>query len=391
MPNPLPPPSRLVYLDSLRGVLLVMMAVNHIPSELRVVTDHPFGYVSSAEAFVFLAGVVAGLVYARKQVQGGRRAMERACARRSGEIFLHHGLALLGLFVWVVVFTLARDGELPGNAPTLLDQRPWAALALGAVLLYQPPLFDVLPMYCLFLSLLPGVLTALDHGGRRWVWGASLLLWAFTNVLTPQEPLRAGLVELGAFNLSAWQLVFVTGVICGHAWSRGERLVPRLHPGLLAAALAVALVGYLYRHGFVRPGGFRDSLIWLTNKNNVAPGRLLNVAALLYLVQAVAARYPHLLSWRGPALLGRHGLAVYTVHLGVAYAIYAFPQVFAVSSSGRWLGTGLMVAVMTLVAWQQERLARRRLAADTGSRRVGTGGKEPPTPPAVPPLVAPAG
>ena len=41
-------------LDSLRGLMLVGMAVNHIASPLQVLTDHPFGYTTSAEGLVFL-------------------------------------------------------------------------------------------------------------------------------------------------------------------------------------------------------------------------------------------------------------------------------------------------------------------------------------------------
>jgi hypothetical protein len=34
---------RLPALDSLRGGLLVMMAINHVPSDLHVLTDQPLG------------------------------------------------------------------------------------------------------------------------------------------------------------------------------------------------------------------------------------------------------------------------------------------------------------------------------------------------------------
>ena len=45
---------RFAYLDVLRGALLVVMAINHVPSDLHAITDHFFGYVSAAEGFVFL-------------------------------------------------------------------------------------------------------------------------------------------------------------------------------------------------------------------------------------------------------------------------------------------------------------------------------------------------
>ena len=52
------PSRRDTLFDSLRGLLLVTMAINHIPSDLHPLTDGALGFVSSAEGFVFLSGLV---------------------------------------------------------------------------------------------------------------------------------------------------------------------------------------------------------------------------------------------------------------------------------------------------------------------------------------------
>ena len=72
---------RFAYLDVLRGALLVVMAINHVPSDLHVLTDHFFGYMSAAEGFVFLAGLMAGLVYTRMLLRSGREEVRRASFR----------------------------------------------------------------------------------------------------------------------------------------------------------------------------------------------------------------------------------------------------------------------------------------------------------------------
>jgi hypothetical protein len=45
----------------LRGVLLLMMSVDHSPSSLRRFTDQPLGFFSTAECFVFVSAFLADL------------------------------------------------------------------------------------------------------------------------------------------------------------------------------------------------------------------------------------------------------------------------------------------------------------------------------------------
>jgi hypothetical protein len=51
---------RLIEFDVLRGVLLLMMIVDHSPSSLRRFTDQPLGFFTTAECFVFISAFLAG-------------------------------------------------------------------------------------------------------------------------------------------------------------------------------------------------------------------------------------------------------------------------------------------------------------------------------------------
>jgi hypothetical protein len=66
---------RFIEFDVLRGVLLLMMSVDHSPSSLRRFTDQPLGFFSTAECFVFVSAFLAGMLLA---VSLGRRAVYRA-------------------------------------------------------------------------------------------------------------------------------------------------------------------------------------------------------------------------------------------------------------------------------------------------------------------------
>ena len=53
-------------IDTLRGLMLVIMMVTHIrwfAIPTAWTTYQPIGFVTAAEGFVFLSGLVAGIVY----------------------------------------------------------------------------------------------------------------------------------------------------------------------------------------------------------------------------------------------------------------------------------------------------------------------------------------
>lgn len=86
-------------LDLLCGLMPGAMAINHITSHLQVLTDHPLGYTSSAEGFVFLSGLVAGLVYARRFRRQGPVAVVQAARARPAMLYLGR-LALFAVARW---------------------------------------------------------------------------------------------------------------------------------------------------------------------------------------------------------------------------------------------------------------------------------------------------
>jgi hypothetical protein len=66
--------------DALRGLMLVLMTVTHLPSRLTDPLGQPFGFVSAAEGFVLLSAFMAGLSTAAR----GTAAAWTPCGARSG-------------------------------------------------------------------------------------------------------------------------------------------------------------------------------------------------------------------------------------------------------------------------------------------------------------------
>jgi hypothetical protein len=343
--------TRLMHLDALRGLFLFMMAVDHIPSDLQIVTNHPWGFMSAAEGFVFLAGLMGGMIYTRKLALIPGPSAAAGIRRRALTIYLwHFGTFMVMLLgVWL---TLRLTGSAPGGAPPVMAQRPALAFLAGGTLLYQPGLLDVLPLYCVLILCLPWLLQLLEGGHRRALVLGSFAVWAATNAFWPQQPIVAagGLLNTGAFNLGAWQLLYILGVVFGHASARGESLLPAPRPGLIALILLTAALLWANRRGYFLTGWPPELHHWLTNKNNLAPLRLLNVFLLFYLGYLVLWRFPRILHIRPLAFLGQHSIAVFCFHVLIAYKINALPHIFAATETGRFWATMLMLSALFLAA-----------------------------------------
>jgi hypothetical protein len=355
-------PSRLAHLDALRGLMLVFMAVNHIPSELQVATNHVFGFVSAAEGFVFLAGLLAGLVYTRKLDRSSFLEMRNAGFQRAAKVYRYHLAAYLVIFTWVFGFTL-HTGTPPACSPALMHASPWLSILAGPFLVYQPGMLDILPMYCVFLLTLPFLLRWLEQGRRSQVLLGSLALWALCNAFIPQHPFISGLVNTGAFDPGAWQLLFVTGVVFGHARARNQVLLPAPRAWLLALMLTTATLLYAVRHAFLQPPWSLPLLDALANKNNLAPLRLINFALLAMLIHAAVSRFPGIMQSRPLAFLGRHSLPVFSAHVVIATMLLGVPSVFTETATSRWISAAILLGGMfAAAAFSQARSVRRASA-----------------------------
>ena len=318
------PTSRDLRFDTLRGLFLVCMTINHMPTEMRWATDQSIGLFSAAEGFVFLSGLLAGWVYTRKYRTGGEAGLWAASTGRAQSIYRWHIAAFLISFV-AVQATEHLLGYCAPTVPRLFFEHPLEALGLGATLLYQPGLLDLLPMYCGFVLLLPTVLKALDAGRYKLVLGASAALWFVMQYAPPVDGAPLYPINTGSFNILAWQFLFIAGVAIGHARISGFPQLRRPNRWVLLAVTAVAVYCFGVRH-------YQWAVIWpdhlfgvLVNKPALGLLRLADFGCVAYLVGAFGARFPAALSWRPLALLGRHSLAVVAIQSVAITILLQFP------------------------------------------------------------------
>jgi hypothetical protein len=299
---------RLVELDFFRGLVLLVIVVDHIGgSMLSRVTLHAFALNDAAEVFVFLGGFATATAYVSMAARRSESAARMRFFRRAFEIYrafvVTAALMLLTSFVLRPFF-----GSAPNLATADLDSflaAPFTALADVLLLRRQPYLSSVLPMYAFFALAVPLVLPLARS--KPWLLlGASIALWAVAAPVAEYLPSADDL--LWDFNPAAWQLMFVLGVLacCQPVYQR----VSSHRFGWVASIAALAIVaGMAYYKLLVLPVSFDGDL-----KRNLAGARIVNFLGIAWLASDLARRgvvkqIARRLPWVGA--VGRDGLVCF--------------------------------------------------------------------------------
>jgi hypothetical protein len=341
--------------DTLRGLFLVVMMLDHLPYHpLMRFTSQAFGFVSAAEGFVFISGLVSAWVYGRILLKQGEAALLKRAGRRARDIYLTH----------VFLYTVALVGGLWGGWHMGHEVTGfWAAWCRGALLIYQPQLFGILPMYAVFLLLLPLLLQQMAKGRALLVCATSGLLWLAAQWGIGSAAYSPRWLQLGFFNILAWQLLFVAGVYFGYRRVQGLRSPIPASRLLAVACVVVVTTLFAVRHqGFFFQKHFLVDLdtalgAWRSSNH---PLRLLNFAAYAYLLwfmpRSVDEGWHGLPVFRFLRYLSRHSLQVFAWSTFVSYVAFSF------MNSWRSLPPGwqMILAVMTglslaIPAWAHER------------------------------------
>lgn len=348
---------RIDLVDGLRGYFLVFMVINHLVFDggywLFFVNHRQLAFVEDAQGFVFLSGLLIGMVYARKMQRGGFRQGAAAIWRRARELYLY-AIGIIALILTIAAFVPQaaeawrdRMGDLAWSAPALLV----SALAL----VFQPTYMDILPQYIVYMLAAPPLIWLCLAGRWRFVLIGSGLLWLSAQfgvhrVLT--IPLDAWLAQAtGAgirafFNLFAWQLIFIPAMVFGVLtataqvdWSRVFRPENTLLPW---TALLLCLFFAPFRIALTldaMPAAIFESFHPFENRADFGLVYLLNFAAAASgLAWLLIAGPQHRSSWiRNAAaalgwlfglgflrLLGRHSLYVYVWHVVIVYVVGVF-------------------------------------------------------------------
>ena len=361
---------RYQILDGFRGFFLIFMLVAHANEVLQAIlgklNHHSFGWVEDAQGFVFISGLVVGLVYGGRLERFGAPAMVRAVVKRCREIYLYHAV--------VILLFLAAALTFAAHAPALrlysTEPVVFTLASLGLVTASMD--MGILPMYLYFMAVTPAVLLAFKRGAAPAVGALSVGFWmlAQTGLLRLAErSAEQGLMTMGLnlhlalyFNLFGWQVLYFFGLYLGYRLTRGELDLTFLKAAGYRWAFYVCVV---IAFGL----GIFDRIVfdqWIaspvikafeseTLRKEFSALYLIAFAVDLYiavwlLAVGVEASQPALrglarfVRWiftrRPLVFLGQHSLQVFAFHMVVVYAIHI---AFETGPPGPLVGNGLLI------------------------------------------------
>jgi hypothetical protein len=319
----LPKLERRPELDALRGLFLVWMTLTHLPTRFADFVNQPIGFVTSAEGFVFLSALLVGRIYVRELLKD-KAGVHLKLWKRSLKIYGYHLLMLTFAFTIAAEFAVHTHRAALTNLLNFYLAHPLVAIVGSVLLLYCPPLLDILPMYVTFLFFTPLLLSAAVRYGWRRIVAASALIWLLAQfglrdvvhgLIVRVTHLPIPLQETGAFNLFAWQGVWIAGLWLGAKSATGEVPLKKVPAWGVALSFAVCLFFVGIRHSLLGPYLTQQSLGIQLDKWQIGWLRVINLIAFTivgywlrkYVIKAVQ-REPFL-------TLGKASLEVFCAHV----------------------------------------------------------------------------
>jgi hypothetical protein len=361
-------------LDLLRGLCLVTMMVDHISGDslLTPLTGNNHFVVSAAEGFVFISGVVFGIVNRSRLARLGLRASILKALYRGGCLYSATTVLTLAM-VALLEFTkypLWIDRNVPLGVPRPIDA---VSETLTIHFTYQGT--EILAMYIFFFLAAPIALALLNAGRTRVLLAASLALWLAFQIWPAQLIIPWSAANAGNFPFAAWQILFMFGLAIGYHRAELTALARRLPMNRIFVGVTVGFAIVVELNSLAERkllGGFApDTPLFeaIFHKVNLAPGRLLAFALVaLFFYLAVSHLWRPLQLTVGRALipLGQNTLFGYGFHLfllGLAPFVVPWgppdnPWIYEINTARQ-----LVVIVPVCLGVAVLLLARRFLAA----------------------------
>jgi hypothetical protein len=256
---------------------------------------------------------------------------------------------------------------------------------MGVLLIYRPPLLDILPMYVLFMLISP---LAIAWGMRRG-WGGILAVsvalwvlaqfglgeWLFAHTVTAAGS-HMSFQEAGSFSTFGWQLLWMVGLCMGASRSAPNPRPFVFAPWVVAAAAVLAVGAMVWRHWagqvpFETTTGLGVFINTLFDKWHLGPLRVLNLTVLVILTIAAGPlvsgfweRHERPTGANFLVTLGSASLPVFCAHLLIVLLVLTvwgdLPTARTAWGDASLLVTcfGAMYLVADMTLWLERKTAR---------------------------------
>ena len=374
-------PGRDLRIDLFRGFIILAVVVTHIEvaGPLSYVTLHAIGAITGAEMFVFLSGLVLGMVYPLGVRKFGELKAATGAFRRAGKQYVVTLVVILVVFALsfvpflgtaaITTFTDRGTGEdglgaqgrtydLYPNADRLLDYPPpWYAIRQFLQLEMGPWPFNIMGLFVVLSLAIPAAMWLI----RRKMWWVVLAVsWALYlwRSFVPDAPALPSQFE-AVFPLFLWQVLFTHGLVIGYYRRQIQNALTSLPGRVITGAAVVIYAGILvylwagYTYGF-EPAPFPASLyesLYGTAYQRVDMqwGRLLDVALMVVCTYAILTAFwkpiNFVIGWLWIPL-GQASLYVFVWQVFFALAVATIPNLDRTD----WLiGTAVHAGLIMLV------------------------------------------
>lgn len=320
-------PARIIALDLLRGYFLVSIILNHLqwyPNGLDWIAVRGSSFVTAAEGFFLISGILLGIVRGRKMLDKPFRMPAILMLNRGVKLYIT-SIILMLLFTFVGWLFLDNVGLKAGIRP--IDQ-PINEILFGAFSLqYLYGWADFLRLYAIFIIMGPFALWLLRKGKWYILMAGSIGLWALYPLALDYTNHTAELLMP-----ISWQLIFFAGLTIGFHWSNiqgwWEALSKKTQIAVLAPILTIAVVTIIANISLALVANFgtadnmaaefyNSMLRTVFNKEALTPLRILLFASWFILGLVIVMRYEkRIIKWFGWILIpfGKNSLYVYILH-----------------------------------------------------------------------------
>jgi len=332
--------SRIITFDLMRGYFLVAIILDHLaffPNGLDWWGARGELFVTTAEGFFLISGIVLGVVRGAKLIDQPLKKVSVLLLKRSLQLYLTSVvLVLLFTFLGWWVFT-GHPGLKYGIAPP--DTNILTLLWQTFTLQYFYGWADYLRLYALFLLVSPLAFWLLRRGWWYILLAGSIATW----LVFPAGPQVPDMTQELLQPLS-WQLIFFAGVIIGFYWQHITTWWRALQPthrrtisfSILCIALLTLLVNVVSAFGSqyfdlsaYNMTAFHHYEIYVQyfDKERLPLARLVLFAVWFAAAFLLFHRFRAIITrWLGWLLLefGTNSLFVYTMHAIVIFFVHVY-------------------------------------------------------------------
>lgn len=325
-----PEGNRDLRLDFLRGFCLFVIVADHIsfyPAFTLYLTGGGYFLISAAEGFIFISGLVLGLVYGPRIIKEGMQASTNKILHRAWTLYLWNLIVAFAYLALAYFTPVHTRREMVTTPPDFSFDLILKMLTLRQGFGWS----DLLSTYAVLLAVSPIVLYFLTQKKTRWILGISWGLWLIYQIFPENfSP------EIGTFPIFSWQVLFMTGLVLGYHREAVKEFFTKWPKWKLYLPMLLAFVGFLVLGiTWIYAGAFdgNSDLTWFLNeafdKMALRPGR---VGAFLIFFAALYTALTYFWEPVNRALgwlfnpLGQNSLYVYILHGFVVSVFFNIPN-----------------------------------------------------------------